>query len=112
MKKILLFLMSILMSLQIFAQVEVQIGNGTSMYYDPLPGWYGWNRSAMLYKVDEINANGLISAIAFEIGSASTGTNTKLKIYLVETSDFTLPALDGTTWNTLKTGSTQVYENN
>ena len=112
MKKILFFLMSVLMSFQLFSQAEFQVGSGTTTWYDPLPGYYGWNRSAYLYKADEINVNGTISAIAFEISSASSGNNAKMKIYLVETSMTAMPALSATNWNALKTGATQVYENN
>lgn len=77
-----------------------------------MPGWYGWNRSAYLYKAEEIGYNGAISAIAFEIASASSGTTAKIKIYLAETSATTMPALSATNWNALKTDAIQVYENN
>jgi len=112
MKKILLFLMSVLMSFQLFAQVDIQIGSGTSSTTHPLPGYYGWHRSAMLYKADEINLSGTISAIAYDIKSASTGTTAKMKIYLVETTNSTMPAINTISWNALKTGATLVYENN
>jgi phosphomannomutase len=61
-----------------------------------MPGWYGWNRSAYLYKAEEIGYNGAISAIAFEIASASSGTTAKIKIYLAENSATTMPALSAT----------------
>ena len=112
MKRILLLMMSILMSFQLFAQFEVQIGNGTTSTTHPLPGYYGWHRSAMLYKADEINVSGTISAIAYEIKTASTGTTAKMKIYLVETTNSTMPAVNAISWNDLKTGATLVYENN
>lgn len=112
MKKILSLLISILISFQLFAQVELQIGNGITSYFDPLPGYYGWNRSAYLYKLDEIGVGGLVSALAFEIASPSNGSNAKIKIYLKETSATTMPALSATTWNTLKAGATLVYQNN
>lgn len=112
MKKILLFLISTLISFQLLAQVELQIGNGITSYFDPLPGYYGWNRSAYLYKLDEIGVGGLVSALAFEIASPSNGSNAKIKIYLKETSATTMPALSATTWNTLKAGATLVYQNN
>lgn len=112
MKKILSLLISILISFQLFAQVELQIGSGITSYFDPLPGYYGWNRSAYLYKLDEIGVGGLVSALAFEIASPSNGSNAKIKIYLKETSATTMPALSATTWNTLKAGATLVYQNN
>lgn len=112
MKKILSLLISILISFQLLAQVELQIGNGITSYFDPLPGYYGWNRSAYLYKLDEIGVGGLVSALAFEIASPSNGSNAKIKIYLKETSATTMPALSATTWNTLKAGATLVYQNN
>lgn len=112
MKKILPLLISILISFQLFAQVELQIGSGITSYFDPLPGYYGWNRSAYLYKLDEIGVGGLVSALAFEIASPSNGSNAKIKIYLKETSATTMPALSATTWNTLKAGATLVYQNN
>lgn len=112
MRKGLLLFITILTSFQLFAQVDIQVGNGTTSYFDPLPGYYGWNRSAYLYKMEEIGIGGPISAIAFEIASASSGTNATIKIYLKETSASTMPALSATTWNTLKTGATLVYENN
>jgi len=112
MKKILLLLIFILTSFQLFAQTELQVGNGTTSYFDPLPGYYGWNRSAYLYKLDEIGVGGSISAVAFEIASASSGTNASIKIYLKETSASTMPALSATTWNALKSGATLVYQNN
>ena len=99
-------------AIQGWSQTDIQVGNGTTYYYDPLPGWFGWNRSAYLYKASEINAGGVINSISFQIQSASSGTNAKLKIYLLESSMTTMPGLTATNWNTLKTGATLVYTNN
>ena len=104
--------MAIVFAIQGYSQVDIQIGSGTTNYYDPLPGWFGWNRSAYLYKASEINAGGVINSISFQIQSASSGTNAKLKIYLVETSMVNMPGLSATNWNALKTGATLVYTNN
>ena len=101
--------MATIFAIQGWSQVDVQIGNGTTSYYDPLPGWYGWNRSAYLYKASEINTAGVINSISFQIQSASSGSTAKLKIYLVETSTTTMPGLAATNWNALKTGATLVY---
>ena len=104
--------MAILLSISAFSQVDIQIGNGTAYYYDPLPGWYGWNRSAYLYKSNEINTGGVINSVAFQIQQASTGTTAKIKIYLLETSMTAMPTLAATNWNALKTGATLVYQSN
>ncbi len=98
-------------AIQGYSQVDIQIGSGTTNYYDPLPGWFGWNRSAYLYKASEINAGGVINSISFQIQAAGGSTN-KLKIYLVETPITSMPGLSATNWNALKTGATLVYTNN
>ncbi|MEG1556175.1 MAG: hypothetical protein RR356_05570 [Bacteroidales bacterium] len=91
------------------AQTEIQIGTGTSDFRAPLPGWFGWNREAYLYCASEIQEEGVITSLAFQISSVSSGSTAQLKIYLKEISDTVLPA--STNWNTLKAGAQLVYTN-
>ncbi|MFA6201032.1 MAG: choice-of-anchor J domain-containing protein, partial [Bacteroidales bacterium] len=112
MKRLLFFLMAMIFAIQGWTQVDVQIGNGTTNYYDPLPGWYGWNRSAYLYKADEIGVfnGGTINSISFQIQSASTGSTAQLNVYIKDTSIAQMPSLASSNWNGLKTGATLVYQ--
>jgi hypothetical protein len=89
---------------------DVVIGTGTSQWYDPLPGWYGWNRNIILYEASEIGTAGDITELAFNISSASSNvsSNRTTKIYMMYTSASTLDAQY--VWNTMKASATLVYD--
>jgi hypothetical protein len=86
---------------------DVICGTGTSQYYDPLPGWYGWNRSIMLFEASELGGAGNITELAFEISQVSP-TAKSTKFYLMQTSATTLDAQY--VWNTIKAQATLVYD--
>lgn len=48
MKKILLFLISTLISFQLLARVESQVENGTASYYKPLKSYCGWSMVSLM----------------------------------------------------------------
>ena len=87
--------------------VDVVIGTGTSNWYDPLPGWYGWSRNIMLYEAGEIGNAGEITELALQISNTNTSPR-PMKIYLKYTSASTLEAQY--VWNTMKADAILVYD--
>ncbi|MDR0206783.1 MAG: DUF2436 domain-containing protein [Bacteroidales bacterium] len=86
---------------------ESTIGTGTTYYYDPLPGWYGWSRNIILLQANEINGAGAIDRLAFNIYQAQASLR-PMKIYLMHTNSTTLDPQY--VWNTIKAQATLVYD--
>ena len=91
MKKVLLFLLVFVLSIQVFSQNTIIVGDMTSTQstqYYPACHFYEDSYTQMLYKSDELQA-GTITSISFYCtqGNWSNGT---VKIYMKEVSDNTL----------------------
>ncbi len=113
MKKLLFFLMAILIAIQGWTQtVPITIGTGTTTSsLSALPGLYGYNISANLYHSSEIgvSAGGDIESLEYNISSITAGTSARrLKIYLVEVTDDTLDL--NQSWTALTSTATLVYD--
>ena len=84
MKKILFFLMMLvaLIPAALQAQETITIGDGTSAYYMPLPGWYGWQYEVLVYTPDAAEAldgNFELTQIAFNVQSNSTTSGAQMR---------------------------------
>ena len=104
MKKVLLFLLVFVLSIQVFSQNTIIVGDTTSTQtsqYYPACHYYEDSYTQMLYKSDELQA-GTITSISFycSLGNWSDGT---VKIYMKEVSDNTL-----TTYSSVE-GFVEVY---
>ncbi len=86
--------------------VNATIGTGTSTQQAPFNGNWGYSRSAAIYTANEINGNGNIEKLAWDV-SSSASTNFPVKVYLKNVSNSIMTAQ---TWNDLKTGATLVYD--
>ena len=89
MKKILLPLMLILITSFIFAST-MQIGIGTNIQRYPLGSYYGYERSAAIYKDSELGAQNIrITALSW-YSTAAVTVNVPTKIYVKTTTETTL----------------------
>ena len=115
MKKILFFLMMLvaLIPAALQAQETITIGDGTSAYYMPLPGWYGWQYEVLVYTPDAAEAldgNFELTQIAFNVQSNSTISGAQMTIWVKDVdADFALATSQ--TFAELITDATQVYTN-
>ncbi len=92
------------------AQEVVTIGTGTNTDYYPIPGFYGVQYSGLLYSSAEINHEGIITQIGFDITSANASTtNRNIRIYLKEVGEHALSTTIYPTWNSIVEGATLVY---
>ena len=89
------------------AQITVPTANTNSgSARHPLTTWYGYSRSAMLYKASEISASGTITSLGFYLNSRSTPGAAPTVIYLKTTS---ATSLTSSTVAAEEAGATQVY---
>lgn len=88
--------------------VNATIGTGTSTQQAPFNGNWGYSRSAAIYTANEINGNGNIEKLAWDV-SSSASTSFPVKVYLKNVSN---SAMTAQTWNDLKAGATLVYDGN
>ncbi len=86
--------------------VNVQIGTGTSSQSYPFDIYYGYSRSASVYKASEIGGHGLINQLQFQVATTST-TSVPLKIYLKSASSETMSSEN---WASLTSGAVLVYD--
>ncbi|MBP1631158.1 MAG: type sorting protein, partial [Bacteroidetes bacterium] len=103
MKKLLFFLLAIVLAFQVYAQ-NVQIGSGTStQYFIPIRAYYGYTYSQQIIKSSEISASGTvttggtISKIRYYWdGSGDFSNSTQWKVYLGHTTKTSF--LSSTDW--------------
>lgn len=82
------FLMSILLALMpicgLWAEVkEITVGTGTyKTYNSPFCNYYNHGANQIVYAGNELNVAGTISAIAFDVATASEYAPTSIKIYM------------------------------
>jgi hypothetical protein len=90
----------------LFATV-ITVGTGTSYssQYEPICPYWGYVRSAAIYKSSEIGGSGTIQTIAFKAYNTKTVT-VPVKVYIKTTTATTVTS---DTWATMTTGATQVY---
>ena len=105
MKKIYLLLVAFLFTLPFFSQ-EITIGTGTSVQIYPLGNYFGFERSASLYKASELVNTGNISTLAWYANVGGKGAR-PIKIYLKETTANTIVSSD---WSSMTSGATLVYD--
>ncbi|HNQ40062.1 MAG TPA: hypothetical protein PKO26_05610, partial [Candidatus Cloacimonas sp.] len=106
MKKIIVVIATMLITSFIFAGT-IQIGSGTSTQRYPLGSYYGYERSAALYKDSELYSQNIrITALSYYSTIAVT-VDVPTKIYLKTTTSTTLST---TTWANMISGATLVYE--
>ncbi|HPB24550.1 MAG TPA: GEVED domain-containing protein, partial [Bacteroidales bacterium] len=86
----------------------VQIGTGTSTQTYPFYMLWGYTRSAAIYQASEINTYGQILSLEWYVSTA-TATSCPVKIYLKSTTSSTFAS--GSTWASLISGATLVYDN-
>jgi M6 family metalloprotease-like protein len=85
--------------------VDVTIGTGTSTQGYPLNCYYGFERSASLYTAAELGKVGSISKVGW-YPTVTSSTSIPVKIYIKQTTATTITA---TTWATMISGATLVY---
>ncbi len=108
MKKITLFVLSLVLALGVFSTVwaaDVTIGTDTTTQRQPFGAYWGYERSASLYLSSEIGYTGTITQLQWYVGTAQT-TSIPTVIYLKTTANTTLTA---DTWANMISGATQVY---
>jgi hypothetical protein len=84
---------------------DVTIGTGTSTQGYPLNCYYGFERSASLYLASEVGAAGSIGKLGW-YPTATRSTSIPVKIYIKQT---TATAITASTWATMISGATLVY---
>ncbi len=100
MKKTVLLLTFSLLSTWLPATI-VTIGTGTATQTQPFGMYYGYERSATLYSV----TSGFIQSLGWYVGTGYP-VNCPVRIYIKETAS---TSLSSSSWTSLKTGSTLVY---
>jgi hypothetical protein len=85
---------------------DVIVGTGTSPGTYPFYMNWGYTRSAALYNASEINQFGSITALSWNVSTA-TATNDPVKIYIKQVTSTTLTS---DTWANLISGATLVYD--
>ena len=106
MKKIIVVIATMLITSFIFAGT-IQIGTGTSTQRYPLGSYYGYERSAALYKDSELYSQNIrITALSW-FSTIAVTVNVPTKIYLKTTTSTTLSTT--TTWADMISGATLVY---
>ena len=105
MKRLILLIIILALALGLFAE-EAIIGTGYETQRFPLGSYYGYERSAALYKADEIGAGSIsISKLAW-YATINTTASVPTKIYLKRTSASTLTA---STWANMISGASLRY---
>ncbi|SFC64892.1 CARDB protein, partial [Flexibacter flexilis DSM 6793] len=108
MKKLLTFLWVLLLAqVSIAQQVTVPSANtnGTSDR-KPLTGWFGYERSHMLYTGSEINSSGNIIAISFYLNSVGSPAASPVEVYLKLSSN---TSITSSTVANAESGATLVW---
>ena len=105
MKKFILITLALMLFAGVFADVIIE-GTGTSSQRQPFGPYFGFERSASLYKAAEINTTGTITSLKWYVAT-SQPTNIPTKIYITTT---TATAMTASTWATMTTGLTPVYQ--
>ncbi|MDD4685352.1 MAG: fibronectin type III domain-containing protein, partial [Bacteroidales bacterium] len=109
MKRLLFFLMAIMFAISGWTQTTVTIGTGTSTSSSgPIPGYYGYHNSALLFTANEMTQGGVIQSFGLDISTAIATSTRSLKIYLKEVSDISLASSQ--IMNNLLEGATLVYD--
>jgi hypothetical protein len=92
MKKVLLFLLTIMLGLaswQVSAQQIVEIGTGSSTtYYGPFNSLWGYSFVEQIYTAEEIDMTGTITSISFNNSSSGQTNNITVYMKLVTRSSF------------------------
>ena len=115
MKKLFMFmLMAMILSISGWSQETVTFGGTatTNSNMGPLPGYYGYHRSAIVYKPEELAdmpSTCNITSIAWRVGSVTAGSNNStVSIYLKEIIDTAIA--NTATWDDILFGATLVYQ--
>jgi len=106
MKKCLILLFVLAMFGMVNADL-LTLGTGTEYLPDPISCWYGYTRSASIYKAYEIGVSGTITQIAYQAQNTTTSA-IPIKVYMKMTTDTNL--LRAEHWLTLTYGLTPVYQ--
>ncbi|MBO7445390.1 MAG: fibronectin type III domain-containing protein, partial [Bacteroidales bacterium] len=89
MKRLLLFLMAVLLgisSMQLSAQQTIEIGTGTgTTYYGPYNSLWGYSFVEQIYTATEIGTPGIITSISFNMQSTDSQTN-NITVYMKNVS--------------------------
>ncbi|MDY6396027.1 MAG: fibronectin type III domain-containing protein, partial [Bacteroidales bacterium] len=113
MKKLFMFmLMAMILSISGWSQETVTFGgtSSTSANTSPLPGYYGYHRSAIVYKPEELAdmpSTCNITSIAWRMGGTSNAGG-NVSIYLKEIADTAIAG--SATWDDVLTDATLVYQ--
>ena len=93
MKRLLSFVIAVLLLSGVKAQDTISIANGTTYNNSmAIGGYYGFHTGAYLYTSDEmLNQGCTINSLLFQMETAGSGSNRTLKIYLKEVVDESLP---------------------
>ncbi|MBK7096149.1 MAG: hypothetical protein IPH57_14325 [Saprospiraceae bacterium] len=105
MKRLLLFIIAMYLFLG-SSLAQITIGTGTLTQRQPFGCYFGYERSASIYTSSEIGVNGTITTLGWYVGTAYS-TNIPTKIYLKTTTSSTLTS---STWATMISGATLVYD--
>ena len=101
--------MAIMFAIIGWTQTIVTIGTGTtSGSSGPIPGFYGFHNSAMLFTASEMTQGGIIQSFGLDIATAHADNTRSMKIYLKEVSDVSLASSQ--IMNNLLEGATLVYD--
>ena len=103
--------MAMILSISGWSQETVTFGgtSSTSANTSPLPGYYGYHRSAIVYKPEELAdmpSTCNITSIAWRMGTSNAGGN--VSIYLKEIADTAIAG--SATWDDVLTDATLVYQ--
>ncbi len=104
--------MAMILSISGWSQETVTFGgtSSTSANTSPLPGYYGYHRSAIVYKPEELAdmpSTCNITSIAWRMGSTSNAGG-NVSIYLKEIADTAIAG--SATWDDVLTDATLVYQ--
>lgn len=88
-----------------YLDYATQIGSGTSVQRYPFGMYYGYERSASIYRGSEVG-KGKINSIAWQMNSPGIVTG-NVKIYLKRTTDVSTATM---TWSNMIQGATLVYD--
>ena len=117
-KNLLLWLMAMLFVISGFAQGELYVTYGdttsssASMSQSPLPGYYGYHKSAIMYTSEELllEVGSVITEVSWQTTNATNGSMAPFYIYLLESPDDGIPGT--TVWSDLVASATLVYSGN
>ncbi len=109
---VLLFVFCLLLGGKAFGQNAFTIGSGTSTYYTPLPGWYGWQYDVYLYTPSdaaELNNDIILTSIAYDITNINSSTSVAEWNIWIKDVDASYTLSSTTTFSTFKSGAQLVY---